>query len=328
VRYVLEGSVRRGGNRVRITAQLIDAETGNHLWAERYDREMGDIFAVQDEITETVAIAIEPAVAQMEQLRAVRKQPESLSAWEAYQRGLWHSGRIGTAENEAAKTFFERAIELDPSFAPAHAWLANTILSQGWLYQTRSMPEACEEALSVAQKALSLDPMDAVAHCGVGYARFFRGDHDGAVRAARQALIINPNYTLGHNLLGSTLVFSGQPREGIENIRMAMRLDPNDLNRQLRLVHISIGYYFLREYDAAIEAAKEAVRSYPELGPRSLAAALGQAGRFDEAKQALEKAIAVAPRSFEMYVRHRAPWFRPEDYGHMLDGLRKAGWEG
>ena len=119
VRYVLEGSVRRSSNRVRITAQLIDAETGNHLWAERYDRDMADIFAVQDEITEAVAIAIEPAVAQMEQWRAVRKPPESLSSWEAYQRGLWHFGRIGTTENEAAKTFSRRAIDLDPSFAPA-----------------------------------------------------------------------------------------------------------------------------------------------------------------------------------------------------------------
>jgi adenylate cyclase len=328
VRYVLEGSVRRSSNRVRITAQLIDAETNNHLWAERYDRDMADIFAVQDEITETVAIAIEPTVAQMEQWRAVRKPPESLSSWEAYQRGLWHSGRIGTTENEAAKTFFRRAIDLDPSFAPPHAWLANTILSEAWLYQTKSMPEALDEALPVAQKAISLDPLDAVAHCGVGYVRFFRGDHDDAVAEARQALIINPNYAGAHQLLGSTLVFSGHPREGIEALRMAMRLDPNDLQRQIRFVHISMGHYFLREYDAAVEAAKEAVRSHPDLGPRSLAAALGQAGRFDEAKQALQKAIAVAPRSFNMYVRQRAPWFRPEDYSHVLEGLRKAGWEG
>ena len=328
VRYVLEGSVRRGGNRVRITAQLIDAETGNHLWAERYDRDLADIFAVQDEITEAVAIAIEPAVAQMEQWRAVRKPPERLGSWEAYQRGLWHLSRIGTTENEAAKTFFRRAIDLDPNFAPAHAGLAYAILCEAWLYQARGMVEVLDEALPVAQKAISLDPLDVVAHCSVGYGRFFRGDHDGALAEARQALVINPNYTTARQLLGSTLVFSGHPREGIEALRTAMRLDPNDLNRQFRLVHISIGHYFLREYDAAVEAAKEAVRSYPDLGPRSLAAALGQAGRLDEAKQALQKAIAVAPKSFDMYVRQRAPWFRPEDYRHILEGLRKAGWEG
>jgi adenylate cyclase len=289
---------------------------------------MADVFAVQDEITEAVAIAIEPAVAQIEQWRAVRKPPESLSSWEAYQRGLWHSGRIGTAENEAAKIFFQRAIDLDPSFAPAYAGLANTILTQAWLYQSRSMPDALDDALPVAQKAISLDPLDALAHMGVGYVRFFRGDHDGAVAEARQALIINPNYAIAHQLLGSTLVFSGCPREGIEALRMAMRLDPNNLQRQLRLVHISMGHYFLREYDAAVEAAKEAIRSYPDLGTRSLAAALGQAGRLDEAKQALQKAIAVAPKSFDIYVRHRAPWFRSEDHNHVLEGLRKAGWEG
>ena len=328
VRYVLEGSVRRGGNRVRITAQLIDAETGNHLWAERYDRDLVDIFAVQDEITEAVAIAIGPAVAQMEQWRAVRKPPESLGAWEAYQRGLWHSGRIGATENEAAKTFFQRAIDLDPHFAAAHAELANTILREAWLYQTRSMVKVLDEALAIAQKAISLDPMDVVAHCSVGTGRFLRGDHAGALAEACQALIISPNYAGAHHSLGSTLVFSGHPREGIEALRTAMRLDPNDLHRHVRLVHISMGHYFLREYDAAVDFAKQAVRSYPDLGPRSLAAALGQAGRFDEAKQALQEAIAVAPKSFEMYVRQRAPWFRSEDYNHMLEGLRKAGWGG
>ena len=328
VRYVLEGSVRRSSNRIRITAQLIDAETGSHLWAERYDRDMADVFAVQDEITETVAIAIEPAVAQMEQSRAVRKPPDTLSCWEAYQRGTWHLNRIDTTENEAAKTFFRRAIDLDPSFAPAHAGLAQAILCEAWLYQTKSMPTALDEALPEAQKAISLDPLDAVAHIGVGYGRFFRGDHGGALAEARKALSINPNYATAYQLQGSTLVFSGRAREGIEALHMAMRLDPNDLQRHVRLVHISMGYYFLREYETAVETAEQAVSSYPNLGPRSLAAALGQAGRFDEAKKALQKAIAVAPRSFDMYVRDRAPWFRPEDHEHVLQGLRKAGWEG
>lgn len=328
VRYVLEGSLRRGGNRIRITAQLIDAETGNHLWAERYDRDLTDIFVVQDEITKAVGMAIEPAVAQMEQTRAVRKPPESLSSWEAYQRGIWQYCRIGIVENEAAKTFFRRAIDLSPSFGSAYAGLANAILSEAWLYQTRAMAEVLDEAFPIAQKAISLDPLDAVAHYTMSMGRFFLGDHDGALAEARQALSISPNFAAAHNSLGSVLVFSGHPREGIEALRTAMRLDPSDLLRQLRLVHISIGYYFLREYDAAVEAAKEAIRSYPDVGIRSLAAALGQAGRLDEAKQALQKAIAVAPKSFDMYVRKRAAWFRPEDYNHMLEGLRKAGWGG
>ena len=163
VRYVVEGSVRCSGNRIRVTAQLIDAETGNHIWAERYDRTLEDVFAVQDEITGAVAVAIEPEVAEMERQRAVRRPPASLSAWEAYQSGLWHMARIGAAENEAAKNFFLRAIRLDSNFAPAYAWLAYVIRYEAVLYQRRGIAEALDEAYPVAQRAVSLDPLDAFA---------------------------------------------------------------------------------------------------------------------------------------------------------------------
>jgi adenylate cyclase len=329
VRYVLEGSVRRGGNRVRITAQLIDAETGNHLWADRYDRDPADVFAVQDEITEAVAIAIEPAVAEMERQRAVRKPPESLGAWEAYQRGLWHMGRIGLTDNEAAKSFFRRAIELDPNFAPPHAWLANAIFQGAVLYQTSSFAEAADELLPLAERAVCLDRSNAVGHLGIASGLQARGDHDGSLAEMRQALAISPNDATAHHFLGFVLLFSGRPREGIEAIRRAMRLDPNGPVAYHRLVHIAMAHYFLREYDAAVESAKEAIRSHPDhpWPHRWLAAALGQAGRLDEAKQALQKAIAIGLKSFDMYVRQRPPWMRPADHEHMLEGPRKAGWE-
>jgi len=329
VRYVLEGSVRRGGNRVRISAQLIDAETGNHLWADRYDRDPADVFAVQDEITEAVAIAIEPAVAEMERQRAVRKPPESLGAWEAYQRGLWHMGRIGVTDNEAAKSFFRRAIELDPNFAPPHAWLANAIFQGAVLYQTSSFAEAADELLPLAERAVCLDRSDAVGHLGIASGLQARGDHDGSLAEMRQALAISPNDATAHHFLGFSLLFSGRPREGIEAIRRAMRLDPNGPVAYHRLVHIAMAHYFLREYAAAIESAKDAIRSRPDhpWPHRWLAAALGQAGRLDEAKQALQKAIAISLKSFDMYVRQRPPWMRPADHEHMLEGLRKAGWK-
>lgn len=142
VRYVLEGSVRRDGNRVRVTAQLVDAGTGNHLWAERYDRELTDIFAVQDEIAEAVAIAIEPTVAEMERLRAIRRPPESLGAWEAYQRGRWHMAQVSAVESEKARHFFQRAIEIDPTFAAAHAQLAFVLLEEATLFQTLELRHA------------------------------------------------------------------------------------------------------------------------------------------------------------------------------------------
>ena len=331
VHYVLEGSVRRrGGSTIRITGQLVDAATGNHLWAERYDRDPADIFAVQDEITEAVATAIEPAVAQMERHRAVRKPPESLGAWEAYQRGLWHKGHIEVNDNEAAKSFFRRAIELDPNFAPAHAELAISILQGASLYQATSIAAALEEALPLAHRAVALEPLGPAGYMSMGSVRFYHGDCEGALLAARRALEISPNYAAAHHHLGNALLFSGRPREGLEAIRRAIRLDPYDPLQPFRLLAIAVAHYFLQEYEAAVEAAKQVLRSYPDhpWGYRWLAAALGQSGRSDEAQQVLQKAIAVAPKSFDIYVRQRTPWTQAADYEHMMEGLRKAGWEG
>ena len=142
MRYVIEGSVRRSGGRVRVTAQLIDAETASHIWAERYDRALEDVFAVQDEITSAVVTAIAPAVADAELGRILRKSPESLGAWEAYQRGLWHYGKANVADNERAKEFFERAISLDGTFAAAHLQLALVYIHEGGVYATRQIDDA------------------------------------------------------------------------------------------------------------------------------------------------------------------------------------------
>src|SRR5215471_4388289 len=330
VRYVLEGSVRRAGDRLRINAQLVDAVTGNHLWAERYDRSPADIFAVQDEITEAVATAIEPAVTQTERQRAIRKPPEGLDAWEAYQRGLWHMARIGVAENAAAQSYFRRAIALDPTFASAHAQLAVALFEGSALYQSMSITETLDEALPLARKAVALDPVGATGYISVGIGHFWQGDFEGGLAAASQALAISPNYATAHHYLGTRLLFCGRPRDALEPIRKAMRLDPHDPIQINRLSQIGIAHYFLREYETAVEAEREALRSHPDhpWAYRWLAAALGQVGRLDEAKEALKKAIAIAPKSFDMYVHQRAPWYRVEDYEHMLEGLRKAGWEG
>jgi adenylate cyclase len=325
VRYVLEGSVRRAGNRARISAQLIDAVSGNHLWAERYDRDLTDIFAIQDEITEAVVIAIEPAIGQVERHRAVRKPPESLSAWEAYQRGQWHLARLGAAENEAAKSFFRQAIDLDPDFAPAYAQLTFAISLGAALYPTSNLTEVLQEVRPLAQKAVSLDPLDAVARVSAGLGAYTRGDMEAALIEARQALAISPNYATAHFLLGAALINSGQPGEGIEAIRTSTRLDPADPIAYQRSYLIAVGYYFLRDYLAAVDAARESHRSYADhpFARHWLAAALGQLGRADEAREALEQAFALAPGQ-----PRRPPWTRPQDHEHMLEGLRKAGWDG
>ena len=162
----------------------------------------------------------------------------------------------------------------------------------------------------------------------LAYTLWSRGDYEGALAEAEQALATAPNLATAHHMMGATLVHSGRPREGFAALERSIRLNPRAPRSAGRLSQMAMGLYLCHDYEAAIAAAKRAIRAYPEWpnAYRWLAAALGQVGRIEEAKEALEKAIAVAPAAFEMYVRQRVPWHRPEDYTHMLDGLRKAGW--
>ena len=327
VRYVLEGSVRKAGNRIRVTAQLVEAETGRHVLADRYDRDLADIFAVQDEITEAVTIAIAPAIADAEQQRALRKPPESLDAWAAYQRGMWHYCKFTPDDNAIAQKFFEQAVDLDPNFSGSYVGLA-LAQHQASDLGTRGLFEMLGSVEALTRRAVALDGTDAEARSILSSALCRRGDYEGAVVEAERALATAPNLSFAHHTLGFTLIHSGRPREGLAAIERSIRLDPRSPRLASAFLQVAIAFYFCHDYEAAIAAAKRAIRAYPELpNPyRWLAAALGQIGRTAEAKEALEKAIAVAPAAFEMYVRQRVPWHRPEDYAHMLEGLRKAGW--
>jgi adenylate cyclase len=330
VRYVLEGSVRKAGNRIRVTAQLVEAGTGNHVWADRYDRDLADIFAVQDEITEAVTISIAPAIADAELQRAVRKPPDSLDAWAAYQRGLWHLSEASPDDNTIAQKFFRQAIDLDPTFAGGYSGLALAQLQAAAVYQKLGLLEAQSSAEALARRAVALDGADAEARSCLGWALQARGELQGALSEIERALGMSPNLAVAHGQRGATLIFAGRPREGLAAVQTSIRLDPRDPFSAIRLLHIACGLYFSREYEEAIEAAKQLIRSYPDFPMiyRWPAAALGQLGRTAEAKEALDKAVSLAPAAFDMYVRKRVPWFRPEDHAHLVEGLRKAGWEG
>jgi adenylate cyclase len=330
VRYVLEGSMRKAGNRIRVTAQLIEAETGNHVWAERYDRDLADIFAMQDEITHALTTALTPAIADAELRRAIRKPPESLDAWAAYQRGLWHLSKANSEDDTIAQNFFRQAIDLDPTFAPGYSALALAQLQAAAIYQKLSLAEAQSSAEALARRAVSLDGADAEARSGLGWALQARGELDGALVEIERALAMSPNLAVAHWQRGATLIFSGRPEEGLDALETCIRLDPRDPFMSVRLLHTACGLYFAREYENVIDAAKRLIRSYPDFPMiyRWPAAALGQLGRTSEAKEWLEKAISAAPAAFKMYVHNRVPWFRPEDHAHLVEGLRKAGWEG
>jgi adenylate cyclase len=325
VRYVLEGSLRKAANRIRCTAQLVEADTGGQVWAERYDRDLADIFAVQDEITEAVTIAIAPAIADAEQQRAMRRPPGILDAWAAYQRGLWHFNKVSSEDNALARKFFQHAVDLDPSFAGGYKGLC-AVESNEADYEGRGLTETLRSAEELARLAISLDGADAEARSLLSTALRRRGDYEGGLAEAERALTISPNLAHAHYARGASLISSGRSKEGIAALERSIRLDP--FRSAVRFNQIALALYFIGEYDAAVDAANRAIRSSPNYpNPyRWLAAALGQLGRFEEAKRALEKAIEIAPASFRMYVSERAPWRRPEDHAHMLEGLRKAGW--
>ena len=330
VRYVVEGSVRRSGDRVRVTAQLVDAETANHIWAERYDRDVNEVFAVQDEITTAVVTAILPAVADAEMQRVLRKPPENLGAWEAYQRGLWHAAKERVTDNALARGFFEQAIRLDPTFSPAQAELAWTYHADGSTYASRPYRAAMQLAIQQAESALTIDPLDAEAHAAIGAAHINLGDFASAAIHFEQALAVNPNSARACRGKAAPFLWLGHPAKGRDVLLAALRLNPRGETSARVRAQIAISYYLERNYVGAVDAAKQTIAAHPghPWAYRCLVASLGQLGRLEEAGAALHKAIEVSPQSFDFFVNEVRPYERPEDHEHMLDGLRKAGWQG
>jgi adenylate cyclase len=329
VRYVLEGSVRRGGSRVRVTAQLIDAETGNHIWAERYDRAVEDVFAVQDEIRLAVVTAIVPAVADAEVRRALCKPPENLDAWEACQRGLWYMAKHTPADTEQAQHFFRRACELAPLFATPHALLANGYLNMlGFGAFVRPDQEMAEVE---ARKALALDSDDSYALATLSAISLYNyGNFKDALEHADHAISVNPNDFFAHLGRARALALSGRPTEAEKPLLTALRLSPRDPLKSSAINTLAVARYFRGDYAEAAKLAQRAITDYPgyPVPLKWLAASLGQLNRVDEAREALRQARAAYQTSFDFFTRQRQRWFRPEDWEHMRDGLRKAGWEG
>jgi adenylate cyclase len=328
VRYVVEGSVRRDAERVRVNAQLIDAETGNHLWAERYDRAMEHVFAVQDEITTAVVTAIQPTVADAEVRRMLRKPPENLGAWEAYQRGLWHVGKSSLQDSQLAKALFQRAIRLDATFAPACTALAYALVVEGVVYAALPYDEAVEQAAIWARQAVEIDANDAEAQACLSRVQVLSGDREGGEERSLLAVKLNPNSAMAHLCKGSVLVFD-HPAQARAAMLEALRLDPRSPRNVVMTEFVAVSYYVERDYLSAAEWAKRTIARHPN-DPRAhlwLAAALGQLGRADEALGALHDAKSISPSSFKRFTTQRAPWIPEHDHAHMLDGLRKAGWQ-
>jgi tetratricopeptide (TPR) repeat protein len=331
VRYVVEGSVRKGGERVRITAQLVDAASGNHIWAERYDRELADIFELQDEITETLVAALQGEVGEFERERAHRKPPESLDAWESYQRGLWHLWQVNPKDMAEAQRLFESAGELDANFAQAFAALGFTIVSQVVYLYADSPLEALDQALLFANKAVALDDKEATSHFALGRVQTFRGEFDAAIAEFRTAIALNPSLALAHYGLGMALILTDEFREAVSEADTAIRLSPRDPLVWGFYSYRAWGHLFLGDYEAAVDDARQAIR-HPaaRFWPHTqLASALAHLGRRDEAKIALDKVLKLEP-DFSPYASLAVlsplnPDALQPHFKIWIDGLRKAG---
>ncbi|HTW72415.1 MAG TPA: tetratricopeptide repeat protein [Acetobacteraceae bacterium] len=330
VRYVVEGSVRRESGRVRVTAQLIDATDGSHVWAERYDKALEHVFEVQDEITAAVVTAIRPALGNAEQRRALRKPPEHLSAWEAYQRGLWHMGKYTLPETARAREFFQQAALLDPGFAAPHVGIAQTYIRETYYFGVRQFTDGARLIRAEARQALEIDADESDAHHALGQSFAFAGNWPRALDCLERALALNRNSAAAHELKAAGLTYSGHPEEGRREALESLRINPRAPSSAMAASLVTASYYLAGDYAAAVQAARRSLADYPAYPQprRFLAAGLGQLGRTEEARAALEDFMAAAPAVFDAFIRNRAPYVRREDHEHMLDGLRKAGWRG
>lgn len=329
VRYVLEGSVRRSSRRVRITAQLIDGQSGKHLWADRYDRDLKDIFAVQDEITQTVVGAILPELSRAEQERARRKPPESMDAWDCYQRGLWHAYKRTKDDYEQAEGLFNRAVSLDPNMSQAYAGLVETFFFQIVDGYVENRDSAISEAISAGRTAVDLDSRDAMAHYALGRAYTIAKRHEEAVPQLKEAINLNPSLARAYYALGFALVNSGHPAEGIPPLITATQLSPHDPTVGQFMVQISRAYLFLDQYEEALTWAREALRQPNIRWTRwtALISALGHLGRLEEAAKAVEAMHRQMPEIDFGFVERAEIAVSTDTASRQffLDGLRKAG---
>jgi TolB-like protein len=326
VRYVVEGSVRRSGGQVRISAQLNDVSTGSHLWAERYDRNIADVFAVQDEITEAIVAAIEPHLYAAESFRAQHKPPGSLDAWDLVMRALSHYWRVTREDNTVAQALLEKAIDIDPHYGKALGLLATSRIfgaHMGWAEMASVMPGATREALA----AVEADGEDAWAHHGLAYSYLFARRFDDAIAEFELALRLNPNFALSQAFYAVTLCYCGRHEEGDIAIRRALRLSPRDPFSAIYYGPAAYIQFAARRYDEAIRLARISLRQRGDFvgAHRVLTAAAGMSGDRELAALALQGLRQAQPNVSLAWIARELPMKRSEDREHYVDGLRRAG---
>jgi TolB-like protein len=328
VNYVVEGSVRKLGDRVRITAQLIDVVTGSHVWAERYDRNLADVFAVQDEITEAIVAAIEPQIYAAENFRARRKAPDRLDAWDLVMRALSHFWRVTRQDNVIAQELLERAIAIDPNYGQALGLLATShafSVHMGWADKEIVAPIAERAALA----AIRADSDDPWAHHALGCTHLFERRFGDSLAEFEAALRLNPNFSLAQCYYCVVLAYSGCWQAAEEAVHRALRFSPRDPLSALYYGAASYAQYVGRNYEEAMKLARESIRLRGDFvgAHRVLAAAAGMAGQADVAAAALKEVRRIQPDVSLAWVAGEMPIKHDADREHYLEGFRRAGLE-
>jgi TolB-like protein/DNA-binding winged helix-turn-helix (wHTH) protein len=326
VDYIVEGSVRRDGNHVRIAAQLIEIATGRHLWAERYDRDLKDVFAVQDEITHAVVAAIEPQLYAAENFRSHRKTPDNMAAWDLVMRALQHYWRVTRQDNLVAQALLEKAIDFSPGYGQALSLLAacHTFAAHmGWEEMASSIHVAERAALA----AIRADSEDAWAHYALASVYLFEKRFDDCIAEFELALELNPNFSPARGFYGLALAYRGRWEEGDDAAREALRFSPRDPFAAIYCGVAAYCQYVGGQYGEAMRMSREALRQRSDFvgAHRVLTAAAALAGQADIAKSALADLRVAQPGISLGWINEQMPWESDADRQHYLEGFRAAG---
>jgi adenylate cyclase len=327
VRYVLEGSVRRAGTMIRVTAQLVDATSGRHVWAERYDRALVDLFAVQDEITRSIIGAIAPGIVMAEIHHAQSKAAVELDTWDRIMRAHWHIRRFTREDFSEACRLLEELLRDEPNNALALGDLAFALHFAAIFGWTESPSTALARMGELARRAVEYDDQDAAAHTSLAIHELFSGRHDDALRRLERAIQLNPNSGFAHGYIGVVHAFGGEPERAVESVQDAIRLSPRDLLMVIWRVVEGWAHLSAERFDQAAESARLAIGWNAAFvdAHAILASALGHAGRLEEARVALDECERQFPGLTLRDPRLTRPFRRTADQERFLDGLRKAG---
>jgi TolB-like protein/tetratricopeptide (TPR) repeat protein len=326
VDYVVEGSVRNVANRVRISAQLNDVATASHVWAERYEGSLGDVFAVQDEITNSIVAAIEPQLYAAESFHAERKPPNSMDAWDLVMRAMSYYWRVTRQDNVVAQAFLEKAVAIDPNYGQALGLLATSHAfgaHMGWEDMTTAIPIA----EGAARSAIQIDSEDPWAHNALGSVYLWKRRLEDSLAEFEVALQLNPNFSLAQGFYALVLTYSGRWQEADAAVRRALRLSPRGPFSAIYYGVAGYAQFTGRNYDEAIRMCREAVRERSDFTGafRVISAAAGMLGNHELAVTSLQELRRTQPNISLAWIANQIPWNLDADRDHYLEGLRRAG---